>query len=80
MLARISLSTSNLDGTRVAPNRGISSRTRPCTSSCLERFPLRGHPLPGRAKLSRLRSMHQPPVLFMYNWPARHCFFLNLRL
>ena len=44
MLARISLSTSNLDGARVAPNRGIPSRTRPCTSSCLERFPLRGHP------------------------------------
>jgi len=44
MLARISLSTSNLDGARVAPNRGTPSRTRPCTSSCLERFPLRGHP------------------------------------
>src|SRR6476660_3068856 len=75
MIARISLSTSNLDGARVAPdrcprrlktdpvskrgqfsaavdNRGIPSRTRPCTSSCLERFPLRGHrpdPSPPRA-------------------------------
>ena len=26
------------------PNRAVPSRTRPCTSSCLERFPLRGHP------------------------------------
>jgi hypothetical protein len=51
MLARISLSTSNLDGARVAPNRGIPSRT-PCTSSCLERFPLRGQP-PGSQSTTR---------------------------
>jgi hypothetical protein len=38
MLARISLSTSNLDGARVAPNRGIPSRTRPCTSSAWSVF------------------------------------------
>src|ERR1700730_4503613 len=44
MLAPIPLSTSNLDGARVAPNRGSPSRTRPCTSSYLERFPLRGRP------------------------------------
>src|ERR1700688_478168 len=43
-LARISLSTSHLGGARVVPNRGIPFRTRPCTSSCPERFPLRGHP------------------------------------
>src|ERR1700737_51936 len=29
---------------RHGANRAIPSRTRPCTSSCLERFPLRGHP------------------------------------
>jgi len=27
----------------------IPSRRRPCTSSCLKRFPLHGHPRPGRA-------------------------------